>query len=344
MEKYNNALVFGKFMPFHKGHMALINHALSIAKRVTIVVLAEKHEPIDGFQRFCWVRNIYQNPPRSKVLIFDYDATKDGLVTSSVPNKDVSKKWMHAILSFLEKSDTPDVLAASEEYIKYCSEATGLPYVMYDEKRQHVSISATQIREHPFDYWDYLAPTVKQDLATHICICGSESSGKTTLTRKIEDSSDLITAIPEIGRCLVGNANTVTQHTLQKVYDITQSIADEVFWNPPTPFIIWDTDQITTASYYSFLFHQPIRKQKDSLTHFADKYFFLRSSVIPFDKDRTRIDEKLAIELSKHHLDAYVYNGISPAICDGPDAAWYEIQNFLNKKHNDIINFFSTKQ
>ena len=47
--------VFGKFLPFHKGHQAMINFALGHCDFLTVLVCASDKETISGEPRKGWI-------------------------------------------------------------------------------------------------------------------------------------------------------------------------------------------------------------------------------------------------------------------------------------------------
>ena len=53
------ALVIGKFMPFHKGHKALIEFAAIHSSVVKVLVLGNENEPIDLNQRVKWIEESF---------------------------------------------------------------------------------------------------------------------------------------------------------------------------------------------------------------------------------------------------------------------------------------------
>ena len=57
-------LVFGKFMPIHAGHMALIDFATRQCDTLIVAVATLKKEPIPGDLRFQWVRELYKDDPK----------------------------------------------------------------------------------------------------------------------------------------------------------------------------------------------------------------------------------------------------------------------------------------
>ena len=307
LKRYDNALVFGKFLPMHKGHASLINFALNQAHTVHVVVLAHDGEHISMVRRMEFIREEYKTTPNVHVYGINYNPKE--LNSSSESDWESSVAWSDFLSPFILKHEI-DVLIGSEQYINYMGEYLNLNHVIYDEQRTNIHISATQIKDDLIANWDYLVPSVKRYYAHHICICGSESVGKTTVCTDVEKCCPgIVTMIPEIGRCLVGNAKTCDSRKLQQVMSIHKALLDEVIYDPPTPIILWDTDNYTTLSYHQFLFGDTLPTYQYRDLPKANKYFFFESN-IPYIKDATRMEVSDSNALRDHHLSVYSENGI----------------------------------
>lgn len=329
--KYSNALVIGKFMPFHIGHNALIEFAMEKAMHVDVLVLGHKNEPIPLRQRFNWVKNTFIHKNNIEIKEIFYDENK--LDSSSESNVKSSIEWCEFLKDIIKHVD---VIIGSEDYVKYMADYLKIDYIIFDKNRDKYHISGTDLRNDLIRNWDYLMPTVKQNFVKHICICGSESTGKTTVCNAIEKEFEYVTAIPEIGRCLVGNSSNCSLQTLQKILKIHKELIESVMINPPTPIILWDTDNLTTLSYISFLypnykFNTKIKYPK------ADIYYFFESDIIPYENDITRLSKNDALLLSNNHKKTYEAHGINLNIIK--DENRYEIiKKNINENISNICN------
>ena len=61
-------LTLGKYMPFHKGHMALIDYAKSNCDKLIVLVAALPGEPIPYKYRLKWVLSTYLDDPAVEVF------------------------------------------------------------------------------------------------------------------------------------------------------------------------------------------------------------------------------------------------------------------------------------
>lgn len=328
LKVYDSAMVIGKFMPLHKGHKRLIEFARFQSHVTTVLVLGHKNEFIPLKLRKKWLDEEYNNVPNMYIYDVEYDESK--LNSSSESDLKSSIEWADYLMYYI-KLHGIDVIIGSEKYVQYMAEYLGIDYIIYDEERKHINISATEIKRDVIKNWDYLAPASKRYFAKHVCICGTESTGKTTVCREMEDKYEYVTMIPEIGRCLVGNAITCTEKNLRDVFDVHNTLLKKVIFDPPTPIIIWDTDNITTLSYFKFLFERDMHYFLDIPT--ANKYFFFEST-IPYQKDVTRLDKNVALELRNSHLKMYNKFNIEPTIVDRLRKE--TVENYIKETMNEI--------
>lgn len=331
---YNKALVIGKFQPLHKGHLSLIDFALTKAQTVVVCATAHSGEVIPLEQRVSWLKESYNEGIDVRGLYYNPML----LNASSVSDVKSSEEWADYLNGQLLDFSEIDVLIGSELYVKYMAEYIGIEYIVYDQKRKNVQISATAIKDDIVRFWDYLSPAAKRTYVRHVCICGSESTGKSTTCKRVEEEFGFVTMIPEIGRCLVGKSEICFFEALRKIFSIHNSLLEAVVHDPPTPIIIWDTDNITTLSYCSYLYPKEKKEALIGGLHIpiADKYFFFESN-IPFQDDGTRLDYKEALILRQHHLDAYGEFGIVPEVITSnrlETVRQYILREIENIKHS----------
>jgi HTH-type transcriptional repressor of NAD biosynthesis genes len=334
---YNRALVIGKFLPLHIGHLSLIEFACRQALDILICPLGHENESISLEQRVKWLKD---SNLCGLVTIQGIAYNENELNSSSESDVQSSKEWSDFLRTKIDNFDEIDVIIGSEQYVKYMADYIGIDHIIYDEPRININISATQIKSDIIKYWDYLAPAVKRSYVEHICICGSESTGKSTTCKTLEDKYNYVTMIPEIGRCLVGKSELCSRETLRSIFQIHHRILKEVVYNPPTPIVLWDTDNITTLSYFSFLFPTD---NKDFIILNADykkanKYFFFESNV-QFRDDNTRLAQAEALKLRKNHIKTYRENGVSLEFVNNTNRIEI-VENYIKNKVDELITKF----
>ncbi len=174
-------LVFGKFMPLHRGHQHLIDTALSQCDDLTIVVY--NSDPPGDYPampialRLGWLRALY---PQVENIVAVDDIEKHN------PDHD-SPQYAAAYaeqLRFLGPFDR--VFSSESNYDLFARELGATPAVV-DEARGTVPTSGTAIRSDLYDHRGWLDPLVYSSLIRKVVMVGTESTGKSTLARASAD-------------------------------------------------------------------------------------------------------------------------------------------------------------
>ncbi len=178
----------GKFLPLHQGHVYAIIKASAMVDELYVVLshsekrdrelcVESKFPYIPSRIRIRWLSQLTKDMKNVKVIeVEDYDG-------------DADYNWEEGSVKIKEKIDRNiDVVFSSEKgydpiFQELYPEAT---HILVDEKREHVPISATEIREKGvFQYWDYIPEVAKPYFVKKVVILGTESCGKSTLTRNL---------------------------------------------------------------------------------------------------------------------------------------------------------------
>ena len=296
--------VFGKFMPLHKGHIALIDFALKNCDHLSIVLCYSSNEPIKGIVRKQWLESIVKNYDTVNILCFEYDENE--LPNTSVSSSEVSKVWATAFKKLLPDAD---IVFASEKYAEYIGEYMNVEYLLFDEKRILVPVSATQIRENALFYWNYLPKEVRPYFVKKICIAGTESTGKSTLTKNLAMHYHT-TYVAEAGRDIVEVTDNCTYEDLLKIAEVHTK---EILKKTPgaNKLLFVDTDINITRSYSEFLFKRTLKTEDwmEAANHF-DMYLFLEPDC-EYVQDGTRLSIEERNKLSEHHKKILIREGIN---------------------------------
>ena len=305
-------LVIGKFMPLHRGHIALIDFALQQCDDLIVLVSASYDEPIWGSQRLEWLKETYKDNTKVRPWLLNYDEAV--LPNTSVSSEGVSRIWAN----YLQKHLPPiDVIFASEAYGAYMGRFLDCESVIFDEPRQIVPVSATQIRNDPFSYWDFLPDAVSPYFTKRICVYGSESTGKTTLTQLLANHFNTI-GIPEMAREIIEHTNNCTPDDLLKIAELhALAINKEIAGANKLLFV--DTDINTTRSYSRFLFNKELTVPEwiEAANKF-DLYLYLDIDA-PYVQDGTRLNEEERNKLNQSHLQELESRGITYVLIQGSD-------------------------
>jgi HTH-type transcriptional regulator, transcriptional repressor of NAD biosynthesis genes len=200
-------LVFGKFMPLHRGHQLLIERALAEVDDLTIVVWDSvppgDYPPMPLELRLRWLRTLY---PDTEAIVGLPD-------TVPFPQSDDPAFAAHYAgeLGFLGRFHA---VFTSEPHYQEFADILGARHVVVDEARELVPISGTRIREDLYEHRAWVDPRVYATLVQKVAIVGTESSGKSTLARALAERNDTLW-VHEYGRELweaQGLTGTFVQH------------------------------------------------------------------------------------------------------------------------------------
>lgn len=278
------AFTFGKFLPFHKGHEALIRFALSHCDQLTVLVCCSDRELIPGETRQRWIEETFAGHPCLEVRCFQY--AEAALPNTSVPSLEVSKIWSEI---FADLFPDCNLVVTSEIYGDYVANYMDIRHLAFDPLRQQVPVSASLIRGDLFAWWHYLPNAVKPDFALKIAILGTESTGKSTLTARLAQHYRG-SAVMEAGRDLIADSNTFEFEDLQRVAAEHARRIDEAV-RGDSPLILIDTDINITLSYAQFVFGKQLDvPEKIYRSNQAHLYLYLHCDA-PFTQDGTRLNE-----------------------------------------------------
>ena len=145
------AFVFGKFFPFHKGHEAMVNFALTKCDFLTVLVCCSDKEKTTYTVRKDWIEMTFKESEKIEVSVFNYQE-KD-LPNTSISSSGVSKLWSTI---FKDLFPDYDLVITSEEYGNYVAEFMSIKHISFDNERNIIPTSATSIRENLLENWKYL--------------------------------------------------------------------------------------------------------------------------------------------------------------------------------------------
>ncbi|MEY4903311.1 MAG: Nicotinamide-nucleotide adenylyltransferase / Ribosylnicotinamide kinase [Bacteroidota bacterium] len=304
------AFVFGKFLPFHKGHEAMIHFALSKCDVLTVLVCCSDKENIAAIVRKSWLEKAFENQPNIEIRTFNY-------LESELPNTSESSKTVSEIWATIFKQQFPDysLLITSEEYGNFVADFMNIQHLAFDLPRKQFPVSATAVQHNLFANWNYLPDSVKPYFAIKVVVLGTESTGKTTLVEKLSTHFDC-NLVTEAGRALIENSNSFTVEDLELVAkEHSKNIEQSILGN--SPLIIIDTDIHITKSYAQFTLKKELEISATVYhSNKANLYLYLNNDV-EYVQDGTRLSEveRNLLDLShrqileKHKIDIVEITG-----------------------------------
>jgi NadR type nicotinamide-nucleotide adenylyltransferase len=167
-------MLLGKFMPPHRGHQYLIDFARRCVDKLTVLVCSLPDDPIPGQLRYEWMRDHFGG-----VQVVHHNR-----IVPQTPEDDPEHFWdIWRELILRHTLPGPHIVFASEAYGVRLAQELGAQFMPVDPARETVPVTATQIRNDPQRYFEYLLPEARPYFTRRVVLVGPESSGKSTLTR-----------------------------------------------------------------------------------------------------------------------------------------------------------------
>lgn len=299
-------LVIGKFLPVHKGHLALISFAAQQCDEVIVSMSDADTDPIDIQLRFGWIKELTSQFPNVRIAVL-----KDDFDRPDLPLQERTKIWADIIT----KAYGPiDKVFSSEEYGDWFAKNLGAISVDFDRDRKMVPVSASLIRNNPFQYWYFIPEVVRPYFVKRICFYGPESTGKSTAAIRMAERYSTV-SVPEVAReMLITNDFTVDdiiaigKAQTQRVLDYTK-IANKL--------LFCDTDVIITQIYskhYLGVIPEILFDLEKQIKY--DHYFFMDIDV-PWVADGLRDLPHAREEMRKIFLDELTKRNINYTLVTG---------------------------
>lgn len=186
-DKKTVGFIGGKFLPFHRGHNYAILEASNKVDELYVILSSSKKRDRelckrDGIKyipadvRLSWLGAAFKDLDNVKVVHMEDE------------QGDADYDWDEGAKKVRLLIGKPiDFIFSSEK--SYGSTFNRLypeaKHLVIDEKREHVPISATELRKNLYEHWDKLPKEVKPYFVKRVALVGTESCGKTTLAKKL---------------------------------------------------------------------------------------------------------------------------------------------------------------
>ena len=303
-------LVLGKFNPLHLGHKALIEFAQEKCDELIVLICASEKETINGSTRLNWVKDCFKSNSKIRPILLNY-------LEAELPNTSVSSKEVSAIWASKLKTLFPqiDIIFSSEIYGNYLAEILKCRHICFDIDRKAFNISATEINSNVFKHWNFLATSVRPFYVKKICVYGTESTGKSTITEKLANYFQT-TFVPEMAREIIEETEECRENHLIQIAELQAKTINEKV-KTANKLLFVDTDLNITSSYSQFLFTKKL--VVDSWVEEAnnfDLYLYLDNDA-PFIQDGTRLDKTRRDELNLSHKKQLIDKGINYHLVTG---------------------------
>lgn len=275
-------LVFGKFMPLHRGHQLLIDLALAECDDVTIVVYDSA--PADAVaarmpveKRRGWLADLY---PQAEQIV----SVPDPYCADPDHDTPAYAERYAAALEFLGSFDK--VFTSEPGYAAF-AEAIGADHRVVDESRELVPISGTRIRSDLYAHRGWIDPRVYASLVQKVVLVGTESTGKSTLARELARAFDT-RWVHEFGRELwvEQGGGTFADHV--KMAE-RQRAREEAAARHARDFLFCDTNAWTTLHWSLFAYGTADERLWRLVERTMGDYLWVLCGMdIPFEDDGVR--------------------------------------------------------
>lgn len=297
-------LVLGKFMPLHNGHLALIDFAANQCDELFILLCHTKNESIPTIEREAWLQVALANYTNVHIVSYLYDERE--LPNTSVSSKAVSLQWSNAIKNIL-----PDIDAvfSSEIYGDYLAAFLNIKHIVFDIERKVIPISASAILKNPLLNWSFIAETTRPYFVKKIVLLGTESTGKSTLTKNLAAYFNG-SYVREMAREILEKTEDCKPVHLVQIAELH---AKEIINKTKTAnrLLFIDTDINITKSYSKYLFNETLAVAEwIEEANKAHLYIFLEPDC-EFVQDGTRLPNEERKKLSLFHKEQLRQTGIA---------------------------------
>lgn len=279
LQKFATGMILGKFMPIHKGHQYLIDFARKQVEHLTVIVGSLASESISGELRYEWVNELYPD--------VNVQHCMDENPQYPHEHPDFWNIWVASIRKFIPEG--PDVVFTSEEYGDELARRLGAQHILCDLSRSSVPVSATRIRENPYENWQFIPEPVRPYFAKRIVIYGPESTGKTTLAEKLAQYYNTVW-VPEFARSYLDEKGVWVELSDIPIIAKGQIAGEDKLAQQANRLLICDTELITTCVYSRHYFGEcPAEVLQKADERQYDLYLLLDIDV-PFVADWQRPD------------------------------------------------------
>lgn len=237
------AMVLGKFMPPHLGHLHLVEFARAYCDEVCVLVEKVPDEPIPSEVRWQWMKVLC--PDCTVIHLTDLNPQQPD------EHPDFWNIWRDSLLRNLPWR--PDAVVASEAYGARLAQDLGAEFLPVDLDRNVVRVSGTDIREDPMTHWAQLPRIVRPYFVRRVRLLGPESTGKSTLAIKLARRFDTV-SVPEYAqRWIQAHAGDFAQGDMLR-FARGQVASIEALARTANRVLICDTDALTTALWSHLLY------------------------------------------------------------------------------------------
>ena len=244
----NIGITIMKAMPLHVGHELMIEFGIAMCNEFNIIVSGKETDVIPLSVRWAWVNEKYGHLPN----VFVHDHTDESPTPINVDehgtvlDSEYQEYWKN---EFTRMAPHATHFVSSDFYGQTMADLLGIEWMPVDPLREMFEISATQIRNNPIKYFQYISNVAKPYFTKKIAIVGPESSGKSTMIKKLAHHYNG-NIVHEYGRTLSeAKKNDLTKDDFMQITEGQQALIDIAINKGRSPYVFIDTE-----AYVTYLF------------------------------------------------------------------------------------------
>ena len=300
--KLNIGLTIMKAMPLHVGHELMIEFGIAMCNEFNIIVSGKETDVIPLSVRWEWVNEKYGHLPN----VFVHDHIDSSPIPTNIDehgtvlDPEYQQYWKDEFTKLVPHATH---FVSSDFYGQTMADLLGIEWMPVDPLREMFEISATKIRKNPIKYFQYISNVAKPKFTKKIAIVGPESSGKSTMVKKLAHHYHG-NIVHEYGRTLSeAKKNDLTKDDFIQITEGQQALIDIAISKGKSPYLFIDTE-----AYVTYLFSKIyLDKYTEEILEYGknqeiDHYIVLAPTVKWVD-DGTRV---LGDQLKREEF----YNGL----------------------------------
>jgi len=336
---YNRGFCLGKFMPFHKGHQLMIDHAKASCTEVQVIITGSEDEPIPLSVRAGWLREHYEHDNVEIIDLVDHIGKTELDEHGTAIDEGFWQAWLELINA---NTDPIDAVFTNDAYGERLAKELGADWMPLDTGRDQFNVSGTSIRENPWKHgYQYLPDVVKPYYQRKVAVIGPESTGKSTLVRHLARAYNMA-KVPEYGRTLSElKNNDLDANDFRAIIAGQKSLvraAEDSYQN-----IVCDTESFTTHMFSKiYLTPRDQELEEELLKEARGDDFDLYILLEPFKEwtdDGTRILPDYAVRLAFYTdlLDYLIQHKRNFVIIEAKMDEYYDTPNWYQRSQDARI-------
>lgn len=297
-------ITIGKFFPLHQGHELMIEFGANMLDQLYVLVSGKATDVIPIWTRYTWVMQfVLKNKLQNVMVLCHIDDSPTPInidENGTVLDPEFQEYWKN---EFFHAAPNATHFVSSDYYGQTMADLLGITWMPVDPQREMIEISATKIRNDPVAHFKYISDVAKPYFVKKIAIIGPESSGKSTMIKKLAKHFDG-NIVHEYGRTLSeAKKNDLTKDDFLQIMNGQQALIDIAVNKSKSPYVFIDTE-----AYVTYLFSKIyLGKYAEEILEYGksqqiDHYLVLAPTVKWID-DGTRI-------LEDHEKRTQFYNNL----------------------------------